>query len=62
MHESYANVVFPLWSREVREEENIFLKKERVKKIGNEKKKKFKERTKALRVYQVIKRIITKQK
>lgn len=40
MHESYANVVFPLWSivLEVREEENI-LGKKRVKKIGNEKKK-----------------------
>lgn len=39
MHESYANVVFPLWSREVREEENIFLKKERVKKIGMKRRK-----------------------
>lgn len=39
MHESYANVVFPLWSREVREEENIFKKKERVKKIGTKRRK-----------------------
>ena len=63
MHESYANVVFPLWSivLEVREEENI-LGKKRVKKIGNEKKKKFKDIKKVLREYQVIKSIITKQK
>lgn len=62
MHESYANVVFPLWSivLEVREEENI-LGKKRVKKIGNEKKK-FKDIKKVLREYQVIKSIITKQK
>ena len=62
MHESYANVVFPLWSivLEVREEENI-LGKKRVKKIGNEKKKKFKDIKKVLREYQVIKSI-TKQK